>query len=269
MSNREVTIAIGQMNVNQGETEENLKTMIDMSKKAKAQGADLICFPELSYTGYHLSSEELQQLAEPVDGRLFQELSTVAKSLGLYIIAGYAEAVEIPGRMYNSALFVDDQGQLIGNMRKVYAWGEEKLKFREGNQFPVYETPLGNIGLMICYDCEFPEPMRIMALKGAEIIIDCAVWSIPAEHRWDIDLSAGALYNVLYTVGANTVGHNTCGRSQIFDPQGRLVKAASSDEEELLIATIDLNKVIETRSKLPYLNDFKEDTFSMEALKKY
>ena len=100
--------------------------------------------------------------------------------------------------------------------------------------------------------------------------MDCSVWSInPAEHRWHVDLQANALFNLLFTVGCNTVGENICGSSMIVGPDGEERAVASRTEEELLIHEIDLNEIIEIRSRIPYMNDFKESTFSMDAVKKY
>ncbi len=243
--------------------------MISMTKEAADKGADIIAFPELAYNGYHLESADMQKTAETMDGPMVQSLRKVAEEKGIYIIAGYAEAVDIPGRMYNSAIFINDKGEVIGNMRKVNAWGVEKLKFREGHEFPVIDTPLGKIGMMICYDVEYPEPARILALKGAELIFVCSVWSIPAARRWELDVPGNALFNVLFFAGANTVGDNSCGDSMVAGPNGEILARASKDKEEILYCDVDLNEVIEERSRLPYLNDFKEDTFSMDALKKY
>ena len=267
--NKELKIAIVQMKSEQGNTAVNLERGIEFIKEAANNGAQIACLPELFYNGYHLPSEEMQKTAEPVDGPFVQTLCKVAKEKGIYIIAGYAESVDIPGRMYNAAIFIDDKGSVLGNMRKVYAWGEEKLKFREGNQFPVYDTPLGQIGIMICYDVEFPEPARIMALKGAEIVFVPAVWSIPAERRWDVDLAGNALFNLMFMAGSNPVGDGACGKSQIVGPDGVVRAKASETEEEILYYTADLNEVVATRSRIPNLNDFKEDTFSMDAVHKY
>ena len=267
--NRDTRIAIIQMKPEQGNTSINLERGIEFIKEASDKGANIICLPELFYSGYHLDSEKLQELAEPSDGPMVQTLCKLAKEKGVYIIAGYAESVEILGRMYNSAIFIDNKGSVIGNIRKVYAWGQEKEKFREGDKFTVYDTPIGKIGIMICYDSEFPEPMRIMAMKGAEIVFVPSVWSIPAQRRWEIDLAAGALYNLMFTAGANTVGEGSCGSSQVVGPNGVVRALASKENEEILYCDIDLNEVVATRSKIPYLNDFKEDTFSMDALKKY
>ena len=136
---RLVKIALGQFQVIQGDTQANLKKMLDMTDKAAEAGADLVVFPELAYTGYFLESYELQKLAEPQDGPFVQQLRKKAKEKRIHIIAGYAEAGTVVGKMYNSCIFVDDEGRVIENMRKVYAWGQEKLKFCEGKRF---EPPL-------------------------------------------------------------------------------------------------------------------------------
>ncbi|WP_071141681.1 nitrilase-related carbon-nitrogen hydrolase [Acidaminococcus timonensis] len=267
---RLVKIALGQFTSVQGDTTKNLQKILDMTDKAAAQNADLIVFPELAYSGYFCNSLQMQELAEPQDGPFVQTLCKKAKEKKIHIIAGYPESCGIPGRIYNSAIFIDDGGKVIENMRKVYAWGTEKLKFREGNRYPVVNTKFGKVGMLICYDVEYPEPARIEALKGAEIIVDCSVWSIdPAEHRWHVDLQANALFNLLFTVGCNTVGDNVCGSSMIVGPDGEERVVASRTEEELLIHEINLNEIIEIRSRIPYMNDFKESTFSMDAINKY
>lgn len=264
-----VKIALGQFKVNQGDTQANLEKMLEMTDVAAAEGADLIVFPELAYTGYFLDSYTLQQLAEPVDGPFVQQMRKKAMEKRIHIIAGYAEAGSIKGKLYNSCIFIDDEGQVIENMRKVYAWGQEKLKFCEGKRFPVVKTKLGNIGMLICYDVEYPEPSRIEALKGADIIVDCAVWSIPAERRWHVDLAGNALFNLLFMVGSNPIDDNCCGSSMIVGPDGEVRAMASRTEEELLIHQIDLDEILEIRSRIPYMNDFKENTFSMDALNTY
>jgi len=263
-------IGIGQFEQTHGDTDANTKKMLEMIEEAAKEDVDIIIFPELAYSGYDLPSEDLQRLAEPVDGPFVQLLRNKAKELRIHIMAGYPEADElIPGRMYNSLVFVDDEGNVLENMRKVFAWGQEKLKFREGNRLPVVDTKFGKVGLLICYDMEHPEPARIEALKGAEIIFNSSFWSVPAERRWHVDLAGNALFNLLFMVGANAVGDNLCGSSMVVGPDGEVVKMASRTEEELLIADIDLNRVLEMRSKIPYLNDFKDELFSMEAVEKF
>jgi predicted amidohydrolase len=265
-----VKIALGQFTSVQGEPGRNMQKMLKMIDQAASQNVDLVVFPELAYSGHYCNSFHMQQLAEPQDGFFVQTLCRKANEKKIHIIAGYPESCEIPGRIYNSAIFIDDSGRVIENMRKVYVWGKEKLIFREGTRFPVVNTRFGKVGMLICYDMEYPEPARIEALKGAEIIVGCSVWSIdPAEHRWHVDMQANALFNLLFMAGCNTVGENICGSSMIVGPDGKIRAMASRTKEELLIHEIDLNEIISIRRKVPYMSDFKEATFSMDAVNKY
>ena len=246
MKKRIVKIALGQFASIHGETQQNLNKMLTMTDQAAESGADLIVFPELAYSGYFCTSYQMQQCAEKQDGPFVQALREKAKDRSIHIIAGYPEAGDITGRLYNSCIFIDDDGNVIENMRKVYAWGKEKLVFAEGKRYPVVKTKFGNVGMLICYDIEYPEPSRI-----------------------ETDLAGNALFNLLYVVGCNTIGENLCGSSMIVGPDGEIRAMASRTEEELLVHEIDLGEILEIRSRIPYINDFKEDTFSMEALKRY
>ncbi|MDD4088299.1 MAG: carbon-nitrogen hydrolase family protein [Tissierellia bacterium] len=265
----EFRIAAIQMKSAMGDTKLNLDKAIHNIEEANKQGAKIVCLPELFYQGYHLDKEGFMKTADTQDGDMFQALSKIAKDKSMFIIAPYAEKTSIPGMIYNSSLFIGDKGELIGNMRKVYLWGSEKLLFREGNKFPVFSTSLGKIGILICYDAEYPEPSRIMAWKGAELIFVPSVWSIGAKPRWDIDLAGGALYNLLYTVGVNTIDNGACGTSKIVSPMGITLAEASKDKEEIIYSDVSMQNVIEARTKIPYINDFKLETFNVDAFENF
>lgn len=268
-SDRKLKISLIQMLSEQGSQEKNLeKAKLKIEESAK-NGAKLICLPELFYGGYYLNGLEMSRVSEKKDGYMVKELCKLAEKLNVYIIGGYAESTELIGKIYNSAIFIDDKGNVIGNSRKVYLWGKEKLRFKNGDKYPVYDTPIGKIGILLCYDAEYPEPSRIMALKGAELILVPSVWSIKAKPRWDIDLSANALFNLIFVAGVNTIGEGICGRSQIYGPDGILRVRASEDMEEIIIYEIDLNEINVVRNQIPYYNDFREDTFPTDIIKKY
>ena len=239
-------------------------------KKIK-ENVDIICFPELATIGYTITADELQNLPKDFENTFIEKLQEKAKLFKIHILVGYLESktTKKSRDFYNSCIFIDDTGKILANARKVYLWKKEKTKFKAGNKFVVKNTKFGKIGILLCYDLEFPEPARIECLKGAEIIFVPSLWSFSAENRWHIDLAANSLFNLLFIAGCNAVGDSCCGKSKIVEPDGTILIEASGTKEELLLATIDLAKLDEIRAKIPYLSDFKSDTFSIEALKKY
>lgn len=122
---------------------------------------------------------------------------------------------------------------------------------------------------MWVYKFEFPEPSRIQMLKGAEIILNTAYWSMKARNRWYLDLQGNALYNLMFVAGVNAIDEYLCGTSMVVGPDGSIINKASETEEELLITEVDLDYVIEMRSNLPYINDFKKENFTIDAINKY
>jgi len=263
---RIVKVALGQLNMIPGDTAINLGKMLDMIDRASAEGADIIVFPELSYTGYFLDNDETHRLAESVDGYMVQQLRKKSHEKHIHIIAGYVETENKAGTVYNSCIFIDDQGNILENKRKVYAWGDEKRRFAPGNKFPVIDTKFGKIGMLICYEMEFPEPARIEMLKGAELIIVCAAFT--DKVHWNFKLKANAVYNQVFVLGVNSVENRCFGSSVVYAPDGELLVEAGN-EEELMIQTIDVEKVQEIRRSIPYLSDFRKDTFSLNAVNIY
>lgn len=265
----EVTLALAQIAAAQGDKKANQAKIEKYINQAADQGADIVVFPEMANTGYFITREQVQELAEKQDGAFISFLRKKARDRKIHIMCGYTEAGAIKGKTYNSCIFIDDRGRIIENMRKVYVWAEEKLKFDEGTRFPVVDTKFGRIGMLICADLEYPEPSRILMLKGADMIVDVSVWSIPAERRWHVDLAANALFNLLFTVGCNPVENNCCGSSMIVGPDGEVRAMASRTEEELLIHTVDLDEVAKTRARIPYINDFKDETFPNSIVEQF
>lgn len=268
MNQRKITVALAQFEPRSGQLTSNLETMHRLVRQAAREGADIICFPELAYTGYYLPAAQMRQLAEPVDGPFVTALQSWAAEERIHIIAGYAEEDTVPGRIFNACAFVDDEGALLCNTRKFYLWGKEKAAFAPGDRFAAVRTKFGTIGLLICYDAEFPEPFRILALKGAELVFVPSAWSVQGRTRWGIDMTAGALYNLLHVVGVNLTDARSCGSSMAVNPDG-VVEAMAGMGEELLLHTLDLEAVRSARGRIPYFSDFRADTFSMEALQRY
>ena len=271
MKKKKIKIALAQIKIEQKNIEKNCKKIFKKIEEAAKENVDIICFPELATIGYTITTDELQNLPEDFENTFIEKLQEKAKFFKIHILVGYLESktTKKSRDFYNSCIFIDDDGKILANARKVYLWKKEKTKFKAGDKFIVKDTKFGKIGILLCYDLEFPEPARIECLKGAEIIFVPSLWSLNAENRWHIDLAANSLFNLLFIAGCNAVGDSCCGKSKIVEPDGSILIEASGTKEELLLATIDLAKLDDIRAKIPYLSDFKSDTFSIETLKKY
>ncbi len=243
----------------------NLDRMCDFVRQSEA---DIVVFPELAQTGYFfISRDELESLAEPIDGPIARALSAFALEQNKAIISGFLEA--FGGKFYNAALAFNCDGRLVGHYRKVHLFYYETQIFAAGDLgFPVFSlaTHAGNVkvGMLICYDWRFPEAARKLALQGAELI------AIPSN----IVTTTGMLHTTLQTrafenktvlafsdrVGSESNNGETLlfrGESAIIDINGEVLSRASAQEEENISADIDFSKVHDKRINL--FNDLFAD----------
>ena len=122
-------------------------------------------------------------------------------------------------RLYIAAAVIEQNGALIGVYRKYFLWGREKHIFTPGErEYPVFQTSVGKLGVLICYDAEFPEPSRLISLQQADLIVVPAVWSVQAERRWDIQLPARALDNTVFVMGVTQSVGTVVERASSSDP---------------------------------------------------
>ncbi|MDW7673333.1 MAG: nitrilase-related carbon-nitrogen hydrolase [Bacillota bacterium] len=235
----------------------NLKRGVKFVRQA-ADEADLIVLPELWTTGYYLSQEAFVNLAETRDGRTITTLQEEASRSNSTIVCPFVEKNE-EGKIFIAAAIIDSSGSLMGVVRKSLLWGREQHIFDKGEiHYPVFDTQVGKIGVLICYEMEFPETSRILALAGAEMIVCPSVWSVAASHRWDIQLPARALDNTIYVLGVNTIGNNSCGKSKLVSPLGDILAEASDKKEEILIRAVDKEALHWAREEVPYLEDYRK-----------
>ncbi len=209
--------------------------------------ADILCFPELSLSGYNFENkEELMKSANSLNSPLFDnDIKYLAKEKNKIICLGFAEATD-NGKFYNSAALFFPNGEKH-LYRKTHLFYKEKNIFEEGNTgFNVfyYEPWDINIGVMICYDWRFPEAARTLGIKGADVIL-CP--SNLVTDVWHISMPSRALENNLFFVTANRIGEETnseqtlkfTGKSAIYGCRGELLCQASENEEEVISTEID------------------------------
>ncbi len=223
---REVSIAVVQMQPELGEIEENLVKMSDfVTKIASQQKVDLILFPELVTSGYELGVR-FTEVAQLIPGPTANLLAQRAQQLGVYIGFGMVAKERVESILYDAAVLVGPDGEIVGEYRKTHLKGEERMAFREGYKLPIFDTEIGTIGLMLGWDLAFPEVARSMVLDGAEILCALASWETPDIDEWSTLLKARAYENAVFVAGANRVGDDVTiefgGESAIVGPRGKV-----------------------------------------------
>lgn len=243
-----------------GEVEKNVEKAVSQIDKINA---DLIVLPELCNTGYQfLDKEEAFSLAEKVpEGFTTQKFISIAQSQKTHIVFGMAEKNK--EKLYNSAVLVGPKGY-IGIYRKSHLFWHEKNIFERGNTgYLVFDIGIARIGIMVCYDWRFPEPARILALKGADIL--CHPSNLVLPHAPD-GMITRCLENHIFAITADRVGSEERkegehlkfqGKSQIVNPSGEILYRGSEDTEEVWVS--DIQPECARNKKINSLNDLLKD----------
>ncbi len=271
----EIRVACIQMEPVVGEKARNVARSLDFIEQATGEGAKLIVLPELANSGYVFETrEEAFALAEEIPaGETVEAWEETAARLGVWIVAGIAER-EGP-KLYNSSVLIGPEGH-VGTFRKAHLWNAEALFFEPGDLgFPVFATPLGRIGMCICYDGWFPESYRLMALQGADIVCVPTNWvPIPGqdpkrEAMANILCMAAAHSNSIFIAAADRVGTE---RGQPFNGQSLIVSytgwpiggPAGATEETIVYADLNLSDARRKRNWNEYnqvLRDRRTDLY--------
>jgi predicted amidohydrolase len=240
-----VRIAAVQINPGLMNPRKNLEKIIGNIREAAQKQASLIVFPECSLSGYLFQSrEEALPFAETIPGPSSEKLNTLCKELGVYIVVGLLERDN--DKLFNAAVLIGSDG-IIGKYRKNHLpfLGVDRFVDRGDRPFEVYQTPIGNIGMEICYDIMFPESSRIMMLLGADIL--ALPTNFPRDRTGDVIkhvIPSRAIENSVYVVAADRVGTERgyffAGRSKIVGPSGRAISQAGAAKEEIIYAEVDL-----------------------------
>ena len=238
-------MAVAQMEPKLAEKERNLDACLARLEEAAAAGAELTVFPECAIPGYMFdSAEEALPYAEEIPGPTTEAFERECARLGVHAITGLLE--RDGDTLYNAAILVGPDG-LIGSYRKTHLpfLGVDRF-VTPGDGFKVFDTALGRIGLIICYDLRFPEVTRTLALQGADMVALPTNFPMAAKLQCDVIAPARAAENRIYLLVANRVGKERwgefCGWSQIVDPYGKRLAETGQTGEVLLTAEIDVEK---------------------------
>jgi predicted amidohydrolase len=250
-------IALLQSSGRPGSVVENLKVLDEAAGRAAAAGAGLLVAPEMFLTGYAIG-DDIAHLAEPADGDSADAVADLAGRHGLAVAYGYPE--RDGETVYNSAQLISADGVRLANYRKTHLFGcFERDHFTPGDQ-AVVQAELGGltVGLMICYDVEFPENVRAHALAGTELLIVPTAQMHPFQFVAESMIPVRAFENQMYVAYVNRVGREGefefVGLSTLAGPDG-VARARAGREEELVFADADPAFVAASREANPYLKD--------------
>ncbi|MCD5995289.1 carbon-nitrogen hydrolase family protein [Pseudomonas sp. CDFA 602] len=244
----------------------NLTRLEQQARAAAGQGAQLLVCPEMFLTGYNIGAQAVDELAQPCDGDAATRIADIAQANRIAILYGYPER-GADQQVYNSVQLIDAQGERLCNYRKTHLFGTlDNSLFSAGEDaFPVVELNGWRLGLLICYDVEFPENTRRLALAGAELILVPTANMAPYDFVCEVTVRARAFENHCYVVYANYCGSEGdiryCGLSSICAPDGSR-PALAGDEETLLFSTLDKSLYEQATSVNNYLTDRRPGLYS-------
>lgn len=256
---------------------QNIEHQMQYVEEAARQGVQVLCFQEIFTTPYFCAEQTTRwyDAVERIpDGPTVKFMQDVAKQHGMVLVVPIYEE-EQTGVYYNSAAVIDSDGTYLGKYRKTHIphvapgfW--EKFYFRPGNLgYPVFETAVGKVGVYICYDRHFPEGARCLGLNGAEIIFNpSATVAGLSEYLWKLEQPAHAVANGYFVGAINRVGTEApwnigefYGQSYFCDPRGQMLAVGTRDQDELVVADLDMDKIREVRNTWQFFRDRRPDAY--------
>ena len=253
--------------------DENIKKAEIFIKEAKSKNADLIVFPEMSFDIFFpkfRADRKYFDIAEPIPGPMVENFKEIAGNIGISVVFNMFEEVK-HGEYYDCSPVIDKKGEYLGKSRMMHIAElpnyNEKYYYWEGDSdYPVFDMGGFRIGIAICYDRHFPEHMRILTLKGADLILVPTATSLTElKNIWETEMQAASVGNQVYIAVSNRVGREEdlrfFGKSFVTNPFGDVIAMASEDKEEVLIFDLDIDLIKEARQILPFLRDRRPETY--------
>ena len=251
----------------------NVKRGLEAAEAAARQGAQLICFAELSFEPFYPQEEasgNVADLAETVPGPTTEAFALLARRFGTAIVLNLFE--RDGGRTYDTSPVIGSDGNLLGRTRMVhvtdYACFHEKGYYAPGDKgAPVFETEFGKIGVAICYDRHYPEYMRALALAGAQVVVIPQAGAVDEwpEGLYEAEMRVAAFQNGYFTALCNRVGREPkldfSGESFVCDPDGRVIARAGKGREETLFCDLDLSMIERSHAQKLFLRDRRPELY--------
>ncbi|NNE43666.1 MAG: acyltransferase [Gemmatimonadetes bacterium] len=249
---------------------------LPMIEEAAKKGVQMLCLQELYNGPYFCPSQDSRwcDIAEAVPGPTVEEFQAVAKKHQMVMVVPVYER-EQAGVYYNTAAVIDADGSYLGKYRKIHIphtsgfW--EKYFFKPGNLgYPVFQTAYAKVGVYICYDRHFPEGARLLGLNGAEVVFNpSATVAGLSQYLWKLEQPAHAVANGFFMGCNNRVGTEApwnigkfYGTSYFVDPRGQFLATGSEDDDEVVVADMDLDMIEEVRRVWQFYRDRRPETYN-------
>lgn len=273
----QVNVALIQMACGE-DRQANVEKTLSLVEGAASQGAQIICLQELYASRYFPQSVRVEAYdeAKEIEDIAVIQMQKMAKQTGCVIIFPIFERA-MEGVYFNTALIVDDKGEISGKFRKIHIPDgpqyHEKFYFTPGDKgIPVFKTKFATIGVGICWDEWFPEQARIMAMKGAQILFyPSAIGSEPdlpgydSQPAWETVIKSHAITNNCFVAAVNRVGQedamNFYGTSFICNPNGEMLAQGSRDENEIVMAELNLDQITKYRNLFQFHRDRRPECY--------
>ncbi|MDM9590468.1 carbon-nitrogen hydrolase family protein [Pseudomonas asiatica] len=249
----------------------NLARLDRYARNAAAWGAKLLVTPEMFISGYNIGSDHVARLAEASDGGCAQTVADIARRYGLAIAYGYPELGR-EGKIYNSVQLINREGHSLGNYRKTHLFGElDRKMFSAGTDYsPIIEFEGWNLGILICYDIEFPENARRHAIAGADLLLVPTANMKPYDFVAQVTVRSRAYENQCFVAYANYCGREDeilyCGQSSVSAPDGSVLGMANDIDEDLLVIDLERELINQLRSQACCLKDRRADLYIQHQL---
>lgn len=262
-----LTVAIHQTPGIPGDTTANLRALRDTVERAGRSGADLLVLPEMWLSGYNIG-EQAHELAESRDGPAAAEVAEIARAAGMAVVYGYPEREGED--VYNSARLIDASGNASANCRKAHLFGPtERQLFAPGStELSVLSLGDVRIGMLICYDVEFPEAVRTLCLRGADLVVVPTALMQPYGFVSTHVVPTRAYENQAFVAYANRCGREGdltyVGGSCICGPGGEELARAAADEE-MIVATVDTARRREQAETFWFFDDRRRDLYHQDC----
>lgn len=261
------------------EKEKNLDALEKRIQAYKNQNIDLVTIGEMFDCPYQTDCFPIY--AEKEGEKTWSRLSSIASKFGVYLSAGSVPEIDEEGHVYNTAYVFDRQGQQIAKHRKVHFFDvdidggqhfHESETLTAGNQCTTFDTEFGRMGLCICFDCRFPEFVRLMALDGAKVILVPAAFNrTTGPAHWELMLRSRGMDNQCFVVATSDASDESAsyvswGHSMVVSPWGRIV-SEMDDKICTKVIDIDLSEVESIRRQLPLISARREDVYELKKRK--